>query len=126
MSQFRELISELLGAEIQLKTVHVGARSQALHFRQFSDAEGERIFRVVEGESVSARGTRVMRTVVAASICDVNGQLIATEDELAALPPGAVPALYLAAAEVNNLPTGNADPDADEHSGADEDESPNA
>lgn len=99
----RDHLLDLLGAEIQAHTIKLGRRQQVLHFRQFTDAEGRAIFRVVDGESDADRGRRTMRALVQASLCTPDGDPVSTADEVAKLSDGALQALFAAAAETNNL-----------------------
>lgn len=105
MSRLRELLVELIGAEVQAHTVTLNGKAKTLHFRQFDDATGQRIFAVVEGESAEMRGLRVMRSVLAASLCDEQGQLAGSFEEVSQLPVAAVQALFPPAAATNNIST---------------------
>ncbi len=116
MARLRELLVELIGAEVQAHTVTLNSKTKTLHFRQFDDATGQRIFAVVEGESVQARGLRLMRSVVAESLCDAQGQLAGSFEEVSQLPVVVVQALFAAAAATNNIVTPDVVRNADEAS----------
>ncbi len=123
MSHIRELLNELIGAEVQERVVTMGERSQRLRFRQFDDATGQRIFAPKEGEDPEARGRRIVREVIAASLCGSGSEPAGTADEVASLPTAALNALYEAAALTNNIALPKAADNADP---ADEAISPNA
>lgn len=127
----RTLLADLIGAEVQAHPVTVADKTKLLHFRQFDDATGRSIFAVHEGEAGEERGLRIMRHVIAASLCDEAGVLVATLEEVRALPTVALQALFLKASVTNNIATIEADQQADGTGGdnadpADEAISPNA
>ena len=131
-SSLRELLVELIGAEVQEHVVKMGARSQRLRFRQFDDATGQRIFAVRDGEDAGERGRRIVREVIAESLCGNGATPIGTADDVAKLPTAVMNVLYVAAATTNNITLPNDDADSEAGTGgdnadpADEAASPNA
>jgi hypothetical protein len=99
----RAALVDLIGAEIQQHEITLGSKRKQMHFRQFSDAEGQEIFRVVDGESDDERGRRIMREVVRLSACDEAGRLLSTVEEVRDLPGVVLQVLFQAAAKTNNL-----------------------
>lgn len=99
----RAALVDLIGAEIQQHEISLGPKKKQMHFRQFSDAEGQEIFRVVDGESDEERGRRIMREVVQRSACDEGGRLLSSAEEVLGLPGLVLQVLFQAAAKTNNL-----------------------
>lgn len=99
----RTLLADLIGAEVQAHPVTVAGKTKLLHFRQFDDATGRSIFAMQDGESADDRGLRIMRAVVAASLCDETGATVATLDDVKDLPMVALEPLYQPAARTNNI-----------------------
>lgn len=126
MSRLRELLVELIGAEVQAHPVSIGGKSKVMHFRQFDDATGRVIFAVQDGETADERGLRIMKGVVANSVCNEAGELISTPEEVAALPNIALQALFGPAAATNNISTPAAGAAPDDADPGDEAASPNA
>lgn len=99
----RAALVELIGAEIQQRTVALAGREIQMHFRQLTDAEGREVFGVVDGESDEDRGRRIMRGLVLQSVCDESGAPLSTKQEVEDLPGAVLQVLFSAAAATNNL-----------------------
>lgn len=99
----RVLFDDLLGEEVQQHPVTLGGKTVQRYFRQISDAEAREIFKPVPGEDNEARTLRLMRGLVAASLCDEHGKPIGTPDEAAALPLRLRQELFVIAGRVNGI-----------------------
>lgn len=103
MNNLREMLAELIGAEVQEHVVKMGVRSQRLRFRQFDDATGQRIFASRPDEDAGDRGRRIVVEVIAASLCGPGDVAVNTPAQVKLLPTAALNALYEAAAVTNNI-----------------------
>lgn len=99
----RELLADLLGAEVQTRPVQWSGKKGTFHFRQISAEEGEAVFAETEGLTDRQRGRVVGCRLIAASLCTADGETVSTEAEVRKLPSGAINALYTAAADVNGM-----------------------
>lgn len=102
--RLREILSDLIGAEVQQHPVTMNGQTKTLNYRQISDAEGRKIFGPSpDGESAEDRSSRIMVQLVVASLCDEDGKAITDEDEVRSLPYGSLAALVQGAYVTNNL-----------------------
>lgn len=123
----RAMFNELLGEEVQQHPVTLGGKTVVRHFRQISDAEAREIFKPVPDEDDEARTLRLMRGLVAASLCDAQGVPVGTPDEAAALPLRLRQELFVIAGRVNGIipPAGAPAPDAEDEPAGGEADRPN-
>ena len=99
----RAMFNELLGEEVQQHPVTLGGKTMLCYFRQITDGEARDIFKPVPGEDNEARTLRLMRGLVAASVCDADGKPVSTPDEAAALPLRLRQELFVIAGRVNGI-----------------------
>lgn len=99
----RTLFDDLLGEEVQQLPVTLGGKTVLRYFRQITDGEAREIFKPVPGEDAEARTLRLMRGLVAASLCDDQGRPVGTADEAGALPLRLRQELFVIAGRVNGI-----------------------
>jgi hypothetical protein len=102
----QQALADLIGAEVVERDVEFNGRTTKMHFRLITgeSADEMQLASLTEDNKLDRRAFAEMPSrEIAASLCDADGKLIATFDEVRAIPAALRKALHAIVSEVNGV-----------------------
>lgn len=120
--KFLESLADFIGPVVHPREIELNGKSHVFHLREISGADFEEIFSQLQGADFSIakeKQVEMAKRVMAASICDAEGQLVTTVAEIGKIPRALYRKLRAEVFVLNGLAPSPKDP---EHVPADADD----